>query len=109
MAFSGEKSERFPHIIMLSLLCNKARGRGGNPMITGFAVREGTLIRGRKLPLRTCSKCSKQKVSLNHSLINIYLFIYLEKSALLPLSFLSTLGFRFYCSACLKFKVEDLF
>ena len=44
MAFSGAKSKRFPHVIMLSLLCNKARGRGGNPIITGFALREGNLI-----------------------------------------------------------------
>ena len=44
--FRSTKSKRFPHVIMLSLLCNKARGRGGNHIITGFAVREG----------RTCSK-----------------------------------------------------
>ena len=55
-AFRGEKSKRFPPVIMLSLLCNKARGRGGNPIITGFAVREGTLIQGRTLPGGTCSK-----------------------------------------------------
>ena len=69
--FRSKKSKRFPHVIMLSLLCNKARGRGGNHVITGLAVREGTLIQGRTLPGRTCSKW---KVTLNHSLINIYLF-----------------------------------
>ena len=55
-AFRGEKSKRFPRVIMLSLLCNKASGRGGNPIITGFAVREGTLIQGRTLPGGTCWK-----------------------------------------------------
>ena len=55
-AFRGEKSKRFPRVIMLSLLCNKARSRAGNPIITGFAVREGTLIRGRTIPVRTCSE-----------------------------------------------------
>ena len=77
MAFSGEKSERFPHIIMLSLLCNKARGRGGNPIISGFCCEGGDPYSGKEAPTPHMFEMFEAK-GIAKPLFNQYLFIYLS-------------------------------
>ena len=85
---------------------------GREPYDNWFCCEGGDPYSGKEAPTPHIFEMFEAKgiaKPLFNQYLFIYLFIYLEKSALLPLSFLSTLGFRFYCSACLKFKVEDLF